>query len=162
MSQQRAEVSRRVRAPATRIFEIITEPRMHVEIDGSGMLMAAPDAQRLRAVGDTFEMNMDREPLGDIPLGKYTVENVVSRIAPDAALEWSVGAPGQAPFGHVYGYELAAAGAGGSSETDVTLYVDWSGVSDDMLAIVTFPVVPLHMLQRSLEKLADIAERAAP
>ena len=33
---------------------------MHVEIDGSGMLEAAPGSRRLEAPGDTFEMEMDR------------------------------------------------------------------------------------------------------
>lgn len=158
MSTQRASVSRRIPAAAEHIFGIITDPRMHVEIDGSGMLMAAPDAQPLRAVGDTFQMDMDREPLGDIPLGKYKVQNTVTKITLDQELEWNVGGVGQPPFGHVYGYELEAVGP---NETDVTLYVDWSGVAEEILQVASFPVVPLTMLEQSLEKLAEVAGGAS-
>ena len=64
---------------------------MHVELDGSEMLLASPDASPLRAVGDSFDMKMDREPLGDIPLGKYEVHCEVTAIEPDSLLEWNVG-----------------------------------------------------------------------
>ncbi len=97
----RITVSRRIAAPADRIFAIVADPRRHVDIDGSGMLVAAPDAKPLRAVGDTFEMNMEREPLGDIPLGKYTVINTVTSIVPGVEVAWTVAPPGQPSVGHV-------------------------------------------------------------
>jgi len=34
---------------------------------------------------------MDREPLGDVPMGKYKVLNTVTRIVPDELVEWNVG-----------------------------------------------------------------------
>ncbi len=37
-----------------------------MRIDGSGMLDAEPDAQPITEVGQTFDMHMDRTPLGDI------------------------------------------------------------------------------------------------
>ena len=49
---------------------------------------------------------MDREALGDLPLGKYTVLNTVTKITPDRLLEWNVGSAERGPVGHVYGYEL--------------------------------------------------------
>jgi hypothetical protein len=152
----RVTVNRRIAAPASDIFAVVCDPNMHVEIDGSGMLMAAPDAKPLREVGDTFEMNMDREPLGDFPLGKYQVLNTVTRITPDGLLEWNVGAKDVGAFGHVYGYELTAAGDG---ETDVTLYCDWSGIPDEMRQAVSWPVIPVHMLEKSLENLDAIMTR---
>ena len=76
---QRISITRQVAAPASRIFAVLSHPNGHIAIDGSGMLMAAPDARPLRAVGDTFLMNMDREPLGDLPMGKYQVQNKVTR-----------------------------------------------------------------------------------
>lgn len=150
---QRVSIDRRIAASPSEIFRVITDPRMHVEIDGSGMLVAAPDARELEHVGDTFEMDMDREALGDIPLGKYQVLNTVTKLDPDALLEWNVGGAGRGAFGHVYGYTLVPAGDGG---TDVTLYCDWSGVPAEMLEHVTFPVVPVHMLEQSLENLDRI------
>ena len=63
-------------------------------IDGSGMLEAAPDAQPLTAVGDTFDIDMDRTPLNDIPgLVKYSVRNTVTQIEPGRLVEWTIGAP---------------------------------------------------------------------
>jgi hypothetical protein len=157
--QHRAAVSRRISAPASAIFVLITDPTMHVSIDGSRMLQAAPDAQALTAVGDTFTMDMDREPLGDVPMGKYQVLNTVTRLVPDTCLEWTVGLVGQPAFGHFYGYELEPVGDG---ETLVTSYVDWSGLPDEWRDRVPFPVVPMSMHEQSLENLDRIVTGSNP
>ena len=69
-------------------------------------------------------MDMDREPLGDIPnLTKYQVRNTVTRIIPDRLVEWTVGFGDHPPFGHVYGWILDPVN---ESETEVTNYCDWS------------------------------------
>jgi len=150
MSEERISATRRIAASADAIFAIVSDPNGHVAIDGSHMLVAAPDAQPLTAVGDTFVIDMDREALGDMPLGKYKVENVVTKIDPGALFEWSVGIPGRGPVGHVYGYELAEAGDG---STEVTSYCDWSGISDEMRSARTWPIVPKMALITTLEKL---------
>ena len=151
MPDTRVSLSRRVAAPANVVFDVVTDPRRHVDIDGSGMLVATA-AGRAHAVGDTFDMNMDREPLGDLPMGKYTVRNTVTRFVPNAVFEWNVGGVDQPPFGHVYGYELEAADA---HHTDVTLYCDWSGVRPGRIRDL-FPIVPVHMLEKSLDNLERI------
>jgi hypothetical protein len=161
MPEDRVSLTRRVAAPAATVFAVITDPNQHVEIDGSGMLMSAPDARPLRAVGDSFDMDMDREPLGDLPMGKYQVRNTVTKIVPGTALEWNVGGVDQPPFGHVYGYELQAVGP---EETDVTLYCDWTGVRASSIRD-RFPIVPVHMLEKSLDNLERIVaagERLSP
>ena len=147
---ERVAVTRRIAAPASTIFELITDPHGHVRIDGSGMLVAADRSERLANVGDAFEMDMDREPLGDIPLGRYRVRNVVTRIVPDQQLEWSVGGVERGPYGHVYGYLLSPVD---DVATDVTSYCDWSGVPEHRKARSTWPIVPLSMLEQSLTKL---------
>jgi hypothetical protein len=150
-------VSTTVKATPTKVFQIVIDPNMHVKIDGSGMLEAAPDAKRLAAEGDTFEMAMDREPLGDIPMGKYKVLNTVTRIVPDALLEWNVGSAEHGPYGHLYGWEIRALSP---DETEVTNYCDWSAISEK--ARDRFPIVPKEMMQRSVEKLADLVEHRSP
>lgn len=56
-----------------------------VELDGSGMLRAASDARQLTAVGQTFDMEMNRDPLGDVPnLHDYKVRNTVPGTSPTA------------------------------------------------------------------------------
>jgi len=148
-TESRLELTRTINAPAAAVFAVITDPAGHVEIDGSGMLVAAEDARPVTAVGDSFIMNMDREALGDIPLGKYQVRNTVTAFVPDELFEWNVGGVDQPPFGHVYGYRLEP---GGDGATLVTLYVDWTGVRAGSIRD-RFPIVPAHMLERSLDNL---------
>jgi hypothetical protein len=150
-------VSGTVNATPAEVFQIVTDPVMHVEIDGSGMLEAAPDATRLSAPGDTFEIAMDRESLGDIPMGKYKVLNTVTRIVPDELVEWNVGSKEHGPFGHVYGWALQAVGAG---ETEVTNYCDWSDISESVRD--RFPIVPREMMERSVENLTTLVAGQAP
>ena len=150
----RIAATRAVTATPAEVFLIVTDPAMHVEIDGSGMLESAPGAHRLQAPGDTFEMRMDRAPLGDRPMGKYTSLNTVTRIVPDALLEWNVGSRERGPYGHVYGWEITAVGPG---ETEVTNYCEWADIPEE--ARPYFPIVPLAMLEKSVENLAALVSR---
>ena len=148
-TESRLELTRSINAPPTTIFSVISDPAGHVKIDGSGMLVAAQDTSPLTGVGDSFVMNMDREALGDIPLGKYQVRNTVTAFVPDELFEWNVGGVDQPPFGHVYGYRLTPHGDG---TTAVTLYVDWTGVRASSIRD-RFPIVPATMLEKSLDNL---------
>lgn len=151
MSPDRVSATRRIAAPASQLFQIVARPSGQVAIDGSGMLDAAPDDRLLTTVGETFDMDMDRQPLGDIPnLTKYQVRNTVTRITPDRLVEWTVGFGDHPPFGHVYGWALEPVG---EAETDVTNYCDWSEADEGMRTGVTWPVVPVSMLEQSVEKL---------
>ena len=163
MSDDRVSATRRIAASASDIFRIISDPTMHVEIDGSHMLVTAPNPKPLQAVGDSFVMDMDRDALGDLPLGKYTVLNVVTKISPDSLLEWNVGSVEGGALGHVYGYELAPVG---ERETDVTSYCDWSGldwslIPEELRDRLTFPIVPKMALITTLEKLDRVATQPA-
>ena len=159
MSTDRVSATRRIAASAPALYAIVSDPNGHVAIDGSGMLEAAPDARALSAVGDTFVIDMDRTPLGDIPgLVKYTVQNTVTAIEPDRLFEWTIGGVDQPPLGHVYGWQLTPVS---ENETDVTNYCDWTNITDELRARGReWPIVPVHMLERSVEKLSQVA--AAP
>ena len=152
---QRVEVSRTIRARAPEVFALVTDPAKQVEIDGSGMLVSAPDPRPLRAAGDEFEMNMDREPLGDLPMGKYTVLNTVTRIVPDELLEWNVGSREHGAFGHVYGWQITVVD---DEQVEITNYCDWTGVPEKFRSVASFPVVPVEMMERSVANLARLAE----
>jgi uncharacterized protein YndB with AHSA1/START domain len=156
---QRVAARRRINAPAAAIFAVVTDPEQHVAMDGSGMLMAAPDARPTRAVGDTFEMKMDREPLGDVDLGKYEVQNTVVRFDPDREFAWTVGAKGRTPIGHVYGFILEPVS---DTVTDVTNYCDWSGIPEKWHDRISWPVVPVSMMERSMDRLEAIMTETAP
>ncbi|MDO8733384.1 MAG: polyketide cyclase [Actinomycetota bacterium] len=149
----RMTVTRLIPASAEAIYALVTLPSGHVAMDGSGMLLAAPDDKPLTAVGDTFVINMDREPLGDVPdMGKYDVLNTVLAIEPNRLLEWSVGTFGRPAFGHFYGIKLTPIS---DSQTQVDNYVDWSGIPEKYRDRVTFPVVPEHMMQATLVRLEE-------
>jgi hypothetical protein len=148
---ERISVSRRINASAASIFGLVTRPEGHVQIDGSGMLVTTPSAAPVTAVGDTFVMNMDRRPLGDIPdMAEYDVTVVITGFEQDALLEWSVLTPRGRPYGHVYGYRLEPADSG---HTLVTSYCDWSGLPEKRKDPSRWPVVPASALEKSLEKL---------
>ena len=151
---QRVTVTRRIAAPAAAVFAVVRDPARHVDIDGSGMLVLAHDAPPLTAVGDTFVMDMDREPLGDLPMGRYQSQNTVTRLEPGRLLEWAPGGIGRNPYGHVYGYTLTAVA---DDVTEVSLYCDWSGLPERRRSRgMHFPVVPAAMLERSLVNLERI------
>src|SRR5215470_9900981 len=118
--QERLEVQRAVAASAGEIFAVLTDPRGHVAIDSSGMLMGA-SGDIVAEVGDTFVVHMDREALNDYPLGLYDVTVEIATFEPDQEIAWTV--HGQLDLGHVYGYRLEPIEEG----TLVTSYYDWSG-----------------------------------
>lgn len=154
MDDARVSLTRRISASAVEVFRVVADPQQHVEIDGSGMLVASVDTCPMTAVGESFVMNMDREPLGDLPMGKYQVRNTVTKFVPNTVFEWNVGGVDQRPFGHVYGYELTAVD---QDCTDVTLYCDWSGVRPGRIRD-RFPIVPVHMLAKSLDNLERLVD----
>ncbi len=155
MSTDRVSASRRIAAPASKIFEIVSNPAGHVDIDGSGMLEATSRAGQLTAVGETFDMAMDRAPLGDIPdMGKYEVRNTVTQIIPDRLFEWGIGGVDRPPLGHVYGWQIDPVG---DDECDVTNYCDWTNIPDEMRTRRAWPVVPVQMLEKSVENLERVA-----
>jgi hypothetical protein len=69
-------------------------------------------------------------------------------------IEWTVGFGDNPPFGHTYGWILDPVN---QDETDVTNYCGWSNASEEMRAGLTWPVVPVAMLEKSVENLDRIA-----
>ena len=153
---ERVSVTRRIPAPPAAVFAVVSDPAGHVRIDGSGMLVAAPGAARPAAVGDTFEMDMDRTPLGDIPgLTTYRTLNTVTAFVPDRQFEWNVTAPGRPPIGYVWGYLVEPVG---ESAADVTSYFDWSGLSEERKARSAgrMPLIPETTIAATLERLERV------
>jgi len=153
----RVTATRRIAAPAHAIFLLVSDPARHVDIDGSGMLQAAPDAAPLTAVGQTFDMDMDRRPLGDIPdMAEYQVRCTVTQLIPGRLIEWTVRAVGKPPAGHVYGWQIEPLTDG---ECLVSNYCDWTKITDDLRARFRWPVVSADRLRRSVENLDRLATR---
>jgi hypothetical protein len=152
---ERLEVQRAVAASAEEIFAVLTDPRGHVAIDSSGMLMAA-SGDLVAGAGDTFVVHMDREALNDYPLGLYDVTVEIVTFEPDREIAWTV--HGQLDLGHVYGYRLEPVAGG----TLVTSYYDWSGVGQDWKDAGIFPVVPESALRATLGILARTVAPGKP
>ena len=130
-------VSRRIGAPAARIFEILASPQRHVEFDGSGMLRGAVLDRPVSGVGDTFTMRMHR--MGD----DYLMLNYVVEFVPDRRISWAPapGDPSRAegddpskvgiPAGYRWGYVLVPQG---DDATLVTEVFDPGPLPGDLLA----------------------------
>jgi hypothetical protein len=152
---QRLEVQRAVAASPHEIFAVLTDPRGHVAIDSSGMLMAA-SGETVARVGDTFVVHMDREALNDYPLGLYDVTVEIVTFEPDREIAWTI--RGNFNIGHVYGYRLEPIAEG----TLVTSYYDWSSAGQEWKDRKIFPVIPESALRATLGILARTAAPGKP
>jgi Polyketide cyclase / dehydrase and lipid transport len=144
---ERLEVQRAIAAEPGEIFRLLSDPRGHVAIDSSGMLMSA-SGEPVSAVGDTFVVHMDREALNDYPLGLYDVTVRIVELERDREIAWTV--EGQLNLGHVYGYRLEPIAEG----TLVTSYYDWSSVEQTWKDANIFPVINEGALRATLGILA--------
>jgi hypothetical protein len=149
MSDERLEVQRTVTADPSTIFTLLRDPKGHVAIDSSGMLMAAT-GEPVGAVGDSFVVHMDREALNDYPLGEYDVTVTITKFEPDREIAWTVVGQIRPPMGHVYGYTLEPVDGG----TLVTSYYDWSSIGPDWRDAEIFPVISEGALRATLGILA--------
>jgi hypothetical protein len=145
MTVERFEVQRMIAADPAIIFQVLCDPRAHVAIDSSGMLMDAT-GEPVSAVGDTFVVHMDREALNDRPLGRYDVIVTITAFERDREIAWDIRGANRAPFGHFYGYLLEPADGG----TMVTSYSDWSAISAATRQSGAFPVIPESTLRATL------------
>src|SRR5580658_2613557 len=103
-------VSRRINAPAPRVFAILADPAAHPILDGSGMLLEAVAPSPITGVGDTFTIKMHNDEMGDYEMTNRVVEfEADRRLAWEPALTAASRAEDQAeigdPAGHVWTFE---------------------------------------------------------
>jgi hypothetical protein len=144
-TNERIEVARTIPADAAAIFRVLSDPKGHVAIDSSGMLMDST-GEPATAVGDTFVVHMDRESLNDYPLGKYDVTVHITAFVPDREIAWTIEGVMRPPMGHVYGYTLEPTEEG----TLVTSYYDWSNIDEAYRGADIFPIIPESALRATL------------
>lgn len=154
VSEQRIEVSRWIAAEPATIFDVLRDPHGHVAIDSSGMLMDAA-GEPVEAVGDRFTVHMDREALGDRPLGRYDVDVVITVYEPDREIAWTIEGVARPVIGHVYGYRLEPVEDG----TRVTSSYDWSDIHPEWAQRDIFPVIGEQALRATLGILARTVEK---
>ena len=149
MTTERLEAQRMISASPAKIFSVLCDPNGHVTIDSSGMLMSATGS-RVSGVGQTFTVHMDREALGDYPLGLYDVEVVITTFEADVEIAWTVVGQLKPNIGHVYGYRIEAVDTGSL----VTSYYDWSDIDPVWREADIFPIMSEQALRASLGILA--------
>jgi uncharacterized protein YndB with AHSA1/START domain len=142
-------VSRTIDASTKQLFDVLSNPERHVELDGSGFVVSDEKTDRISGVGDVFRMNMTGPHMG----GDYQTDNTVTGFDPNHLVAWQTAPADTEPPGWEWTWELAA---DGSDSTEVTLTYDWSKVTDQaLLDQVGFPLVSESQLEESLEKLAE-------
>ena len=122
MSDGFVSVSRRIDAPAERLFALLADSANHPLIDGSGMVREPAPAVRLSRTGDSFLMDMHRK--GD---GYYQVRNEVVEYESGRRLTWEpvrvAASPEEQedigdPARYRWGYELSPEGPGATVVTE--------------------------------------------
>jgi len=157
-NDERFEVQRIIPAEPSAVFAVVRSPQGHVDIDASGMLMAAT-GEPVTAVGDSFVVHMDREALNDYPLGLYDVTIRIVAFEEDREIAWKIESTMDPPITHVYGYRLEPVEGG----TLVTSYYDWSDIHPVWREADIFPVIPESALRATLGILArTVAPRPPP
>ena len=107
---ERMEVARTIPEAPERIFALLSDPKGHVTIDSSGMLIDSTGEPATK-VGDEFVIHMDREALNDFPMGRYDVTVHITTFEPDREIAWTIQGQIKPQIGHIYGY-TARAGRG--------------------------------------------------
>lgn len=142
---------RTIDASSSDVFDVLTNPHRHTELDGSGFVRSLEKGDRIEKAGQQFRMNMAGDHMG----GEYQTDNIVTGFDPNKMIAWKTAPAGTEPPGWEWIWELTAQGA---SSTEVTVTYDWSKVTDkDLLSKITFPLVPQEALDTSLGNLAAAA-----
>ncbi|MGJ9413802.1 SRPBCC family protein [Aeromicrobium sp. CF4.19] len=150
---RRLTVQRTIDAPPAAVFDVLSNPHRHPELDGSGFVRSLDQGDRLQETGQVFRMNMAGDHMG----GDYQTDNVVTGLDPNHLIAWQTAPAGQEPPGWEWLWELEAKG---TDATTATLTYDWSKVSDpELLAKISFPLVPQSALEESLGALAAAVAR---
>ena len=146
---KRITVSRTIDASTPAVFDVITNPERHAELDGSGFVVGDEKSDRITDTGQVFRMNMTGDHMG----GDYQTDNTVTGYDPNHLVAWQTAPADTEPPGWEWVWQLQAKG---SDATDVTLTYDWSKVTDQaILEKVTFPLVDEAALEASLNNLAS-------
>jgi uncharacterized protein YndB with AHSA1/START domain len=132
-------VERVIRAPASKIFALLTDPSRHREIDGSGSVRGAKEPAQILTLGSKFAMAMRM----GVP---YSMVNEVVEFEPDRVIAWQT-RPSIAPLGlfiggRIWRYELAPV-AGGT-----TVRESWD-ISQERVKAAVRPL--RHQTRKSME-----------
>jgi uncharacterized protein YndB with AHSA1/START domain len=148
MSDKSITVSRTIDASTSEVFNVLTNPERHAELDGSGFVLSDEKSDRITGTGQVFRMNMSGPHMG----GDYQTDNTVTGYDANHLVAWQTAPADTDPPGWEWVWQLEAQG---SDATEVTLTYDWSKVTDqELLKKISFPLVEQAALEQSLDNLA--------
>jgi uncharacterized protein YndB with AHSA1/START domain len=140
-------VQRTIPASTDEVFEVLSNPQRHQDLDGSGFIVNSSDADRIQQVGDVFTVDMQGDHMG----GEYRTDNHVTGYSRNQLLAWQTAPAGQEPPGWQWVWELEPEG---SDATTVRHTYDWSKVTDQaLLDKGLFPLVSQAQLEDTLTRL---------
>jgi uncharacterized protein YndB with AHSA1/START domain len=137
--------SRDIEAAAGQLFELIADPSQQPRWDGNDNLSAAAPGQRVKRVGDMFEMTNTS--------GRVR-ENHIVEFEEGRLIAWRPSEPGKKPPGHLWRWELESLDAG---RTRVTHTYDWRELTDSN-RLPRAQATTTDKLQASIDRLAELAE----
>ena len=151
--EKKITVQRTIDAPTEDVFEVLTTPERHPDLDGSGFVRSIDHADRIQSVGQVFTMNMSGDHMG----GDYQTDNHVTAYSENQMVGWKTAPAGTEPPGWEWLWELEPQDPG---HTLVTHTYDWSKVTDQaLLDKVGFPLVTEENLEETLKHLAAAVSR---
>ncbi|MGH3369981.1 MAG: SRPBCC family protein [Nocardioidaceae bacterium] len=150
MTDQIISASTTIDAPPATVYAILTDPRQHARIDGSGSVGAVIEApDRVTSKGDTFTVHMKMFGL------PYKITNHVVELEPDRRIAW------RHFGGHRWRYELTPTDDGGTAVTETFDYSRYSPLWARLVEITGFPGRNRRGIEQTLLRLKDAAEADA-
>ncbi|WP_040518642.1 SRPBCC family protein [Gordonia neofelifaecis] len=139
-------VERVIAAPRSSVFELIADPARQPEWDGNDNLAEADPGQRVRAVGDDFEMHLTKT-------GAVRANRVVE-FDEGRLIAWRPSEPGRPEPGHLWRWELFDVDEG----VRVVHTYDWTALHEEKREVRARATTP-DRLAASIDRLAALAER---
>jgi polyketide cyclase/dehydrase/lipid transport protein len=162
MIQPSVSESRDIDAPAARIFSVVSDPAMHPEVDGTGMLRSAVENSVVTQVGDVFYINMVHWHLGGYVMANHVVEFEKDRLIAwepvvfsyeNPEYEQSVGHPGL----RNWGWQLEPLS---DDRTRVTVFFEGSRLPEELRKFIEDGEFWRPAMATSLDNLENIVTRS--
>jgi uncharacterized protein YndB with AHSA1/START domain len=147
MSERVVSVSRVIKASPEVIFDLLSDPARHGEIDGSGMVQQLRGESKRLELGSKFGMDMK---MGILP---YRITNTVVEFEENRLIAW-------AHFGkHRWRYQLEPVAEADGGGTEVTESFDWStSTSPKLIELMGYPKKHPANMEATLDRLASVVE----
>jgi uncharacterized protein YndB with AHSA1/START domain len=143
MNERVVSVSRVINASPEAIFDVLTDPARHGEIDGSGMVQNVRGESKRLELGSKFGMDMK---MGILP---YRITSTVKEFDENRLIAWAHAGK------HRWRYELEPVDGG----TKVTESFDWStSPIPKLIEMMGYPKKHPANMEATLERLADVVE----